>query len=167
MSQPDWKVVYTTDSEQLLIDKNGIYNPMLEIAEFTEDCSDETEGQLFQVVLEQFVQSGSRLRDRVNNFQPWFEDDMHDFSDCVANRSSYCKKCGRHVSRYLTMAAESVGMTAESLRDSFCSDDPVTLALAHSTVAGCHGYENYDTQPLTMTMRKLKERWNARESVNG
>jgi hypothetical protein len=55
--------------------------------------------------------------------------------------------------------AESVDWSAEELREAFTSEDPVKLALAYEILGGYHGFENLDSDPLSLTQEQVEKRY--------
>jgi len=54
----------------------------------------------------------------------------------------------------LDKVAESIGLSAQELKEQFCSDNPIIRARAYEAIGDYHGYENLDGYPLTFTNRK-------------
>jgi hypothetical protein len=64
---------------------------------------------------------------------------------------------------YLENIVEDTGVELEELIEAFCSDDPVERAEAYLRVADYHGYENFDSYPLTLTRAEVEERYHLQE----
>lgn len=85
--------------------------------------------------------------------RPWFEDQMHnsgrmDVHCVVAEHSAYCPTCGRWIMLHLSEAAACFDISADRLRQMFCSPRALVRGEAYSIVAGYHGWMNFDSYPV-------------------
>jgi hypothetical protein len=169
--QPEWEVVYTTDSEQLRVDKTGVYTPELEYADCVHEPNaaddwdeDKARYEVFTVQLDQLtLDERGRLVDCVDAngvaHAPWFEDDNHVTGCASTERDRYCETCRGWVSSNLSAVARSCGIDPAELRKQFCDPDPKVRTNAYSVVANYHGWNNFDDYPLELTGAELDERW--------
>ena len=158
MSQPAWKELCSTDYSRLLLDTTGVYPPELEVAQEISEDEENMRYELYRIPLERYELRESRLTDGYGH-RPWFENDFHKIAHGIHTDDRYCEPCGQWISRNLSGAASSADMDPDELRELFCSDDPIKLAQAYETVAGCHGYENFDSYPIELSRKELDERW--------
>jgi hypothetical protein len=59
----------------------------------------------------------------------------------------------------LGSVASYVGSSVRTLVDSLCSDDPCVRASVYQDLASYHGWQNFDSDPLELTLGELVERW--------
>lgn len=55
--------------------------------------------------------------------------------------------------------AESVSLSADELREMFTSEDPLELARAYEILGGYHGFENLDSDPLSLTHEQVEKQF--------
>jgi len=157
MSQPVWKVLYSTDCERVFIDETGVYSAEMEIAEKVFDAE---VGERFIVhrislarygVLPQtdmFEEGAAQLvpigYDPVTyphparDYAPWFGKDLPDI-------------------------AATCGTTVEELIEGLTSAEPGKLASAYRAISGHFGADNFDSYPLDMSEHALGRRWDMQD----
>ena len=59
----------------------------------------------------------------------------------------------------LAAVAASMGTTAPKIRTALCSKDPVKRFWAYQSIAGYHGYQNFDSYPLRLTEAEVNARY--------
>lgn len=128
MSQPEWKLLYSTDTEALYTDATGVYPPELEILEEINDAPASERFQVFRVTLDKRT-PGKPDDDGVT---PWFEGHPEWYDKDIPD------------------AARTCGQELAEVIEAFCSDDPRDLAYAYGVIAGHWGWQNFDHYPLTI-----------------
>lgn len=61
--------------------------------------------------------------------------------------------------RDLESVAEYVDTTPEALREALCSDDGIKRAEAYRSIYDYHGWDNGDSDPLTLTRTEARKRY--------
>jgi hypothetical protein len=150
--QPVWQLVANLgdrnpvdyDGYFILRDLTGVYPCEAEyLARYCDDPSGEDEDEdrgiwrAYRFPLERCTYIAGILSD--NRFHPehaaWFADDLED-------------------------VAHGIGADVDTLITDLCSEDPIDLAVAYQAIADYHGYENFDSYPLTFTSRReVEERY--------
>jgi len=64
----------------------------------------------------------------------------------------------------LDAVAESVGCEEEKLYEQLCSDDPVARSQAYISIAGYHGWFEFDQYPLRLSKREVHARYGMLDS---
>ncbi len=147
MSQPEWKLLFSTDYSALYTDTTGVYHPELVIAQEYETERGTTRWQVYRFSLERCYQvtdedgstfltdmdpTTANLPYPLTKYVPWFRDDI----------GSIAKSCG-------ATAAELVSL--------LCSDVPQELAQAYEMIGGYHGYANLDSEPSDWTESEMAD----------
>jgi hypothetical protein len=73
-------------------------------------------------------------RHPIHQYAPWFKSGLHSVAD-------------------------THGTTYQELIEAFCSDDGQKRAWAYRCVAEFHGWENFDSDPLTLKRSEVEERY--------
>jgi len=148
MSQPEWKLLWSTDCSALYEDTTGVYAPELAIAQ-TDDDTNITHVYRFsldrcelvrvpedndpRIVREYLVPYGfgsrTDLPHDISKYDEWFHKDL-----------------------------TSVAATCDhaSIREDLCSDDVNKRAHAYESIGGHHGYANLDSYPQEWTEHEFK-----------
>ena len=133
MSQPQWKLVYSTDYSALYVDETGEYSPELQIAQ-----GDDNEYEVFRFSLDQchmvypdgpmFPQSGflGSVDGKGEFHEEWFWDDLKSIAD-------------------------THGTTKRELVKALTSSDPKKLAWAYECIGGHWGFNEFDDYPQKWT----------------
>lgn len=131
MTQPNWRLVYTTDYSALYEDTTGVYAPELAIAEENEDGT----YQVFRFSVDQCALVGdllvlasiagrTDLPHPMPSYVEWFAKDLEDVAD-------------------------SISIPVDDLIDALCCADPGTRAEAYEAIGRYHGMINFDQYPDT------------------
>ena len=147
MSQPDWKLLWSTDDTAVFVDQTGTYDPEMVVAQEYETERGKTRFvvgrfslEQYQIVADYFGKHDYLVPakwDRswphpASDYEPWF-----------ANRlESVARSCGEDVS---------------DLIDNLTSDDPNDLARAYQDLVGYFGLENFDSSPDSMSEDEFNE----------
>lgn len=144
MTQPVWKLVYSTDYSALYIDETGVYPPELQIAQEIDDAPSAERFQVYRFPLERCWQvtldDGSTFLTDTDPdsesltgvaHKPWFSDSLGD-------------------------VARFVGSSTDDLVAALCCDDPATLACVYEAIGGYHGYDNLDSYPETWSEYEMQ-----------
>lgn len=59
----------------------------------------------------------------------------------------------------LSSVADSMDFEMSELRAGFCSDDPIVRAQSYICLAGYHGWHEFDSYPLSLTMHEVHQRY--------
>lgn len=142
--QPVWKFVANLGDANpldygglfLFVDETGAYPPELEKLEpNVEDCEDATY-TVWRITLDPCFLTDGVLSDNPyhKDHAAWFADDLHGNADCV-------------------------GIGHSDLVALFTSAEPIGRANAYVMVADYHGWDNFDSYPLTgLTRAEAAER---------
>lgn len=131
MTQPNWRLVYTTDYSALYEDTTGVYAPELSIAEENEDGT----YRVFRFSVDQCALVGDLL-----------------VLASIAGRTDLPHPMPSYVEWFakdLASVASSVGSTKEDLIEALCCADAGTRACAYEAIGGYHGMINFDQYPET------------------
>lgn len=137
MTQPSWKLVYSTDCTALYEDTTGVYAPELAVSE---DCGDGTY-QVFRFSVDQCALVGSYL-----------------VLASIATRTDLPHPMPSYVEWFakdLASVASSVGSSKEDLIEALCHADAGTRAAAYEAIGGYHGMINFDQYPETLTESQM------------
>ncbi len=121
-------------------DETGIYPEEMESLEVQNPDADDDSDLRYEVrrcVLERCTLTNGILSD--NQFHPehpaWFAGD-------------------------LAGVAANIGSTKEDLERMLCSEDPLERAEAYRAIGDYHGWDNFDSDPLTLTRAEAETRVN-------
>ena len=152
--QDEWKTLYQTDSEWLRVKKDGS-EPTLEVASEVETYEDDEGFEQHKFLLHRFD---------VERFKLVTDPDDYTKTYLVGER--YEKSWPHPLSSYeewfaddLESVAKSCGMSTLELATAFTSSDPKVRAEAYIAVAGYHGLDNFDGDPLEINEPELDKRW--------
>ena len=155
MAQPKWRVVYQTDYSTLFEDTTGVYPPELEVAEEYEGKRGKTRFLVFRVVLDRLKEVGGR--------GAYFRGQAT--KDSYVIPYAYDRSWSHPIESYKEWFSDSLGAVARSaggdrqdLVDALCSDDPRERAAAYQDIAGHHGWENFDSEPLDLSEAEFEKR---------
>jgi hypothetical protein len=146
--QPKWQLIANLgdatplDYGGLFVfrDETGVHPEEMELLEVQNPDADDDDlrYEVRRCVLERCTLTGGILSD--NSFHPehpaWFAAD-------------------------LAGVASAIGSTKEDLERLLCSEDPLERAEAYRAVADYHGWDNLDSDPLTLTRAEAEARVNA------
>ena len=147
--QPRWNTIYNTDYSRLLEDLSGVYDGELEIAQEVDDAPTKERFILYRFSLPQLevVRNGrlvtkniaesdrrGTLPHHISQYEEWFEKD-------------------------LAKAANSIGVDRAYLVRLLTSSDLRDRAEAYEIIGGYHGFDNFDSYPLTLSVAGLNKRW--------
>lgn len=138
MSQPEWKLLTSSDHFAIYTDTTGVYDPEIEVAD--EYFDGEPKWLIHRWPLERLKWATDDESNRylvpckydaswphpVHMYQEWFVED-------------------------LASVASSAGQSLAELQDALTSDNPMTLASVYMDIAGHHGADNFDSYPRTLT----------------
>ena len=153
MSQPEWEEIkeLSADTWRVYRDKTGVYVEELEWADEIEDASHDERFQVFRVTLDRLKmvedENGEPVMVPIRYEPSW--------SHAVSRyREWYDRKPGD-----LKGIADTAGRTVADMRAALCSESARDRAFAYMDIAGCHGWENFDSYPLRMSGWELNRRW--------
>lgn len=145
MSQPNWKLLNSLgDRGNVYVDTTGVYDPE---AEIWEDYEDER-GKLRFLVYRFSLERKSYYKGNVIPF------DFHKRHDLPHPIGSYTE----WFSKDLAKVASSAGTTRTALVRALTSDKPMDRLWAYESIAGYHGYENLDSDPLNLSEKEFEKR---------
>ena len=146
MSDPNWKLVYSTDTEALYIDATGEHDPQLAVLDEYETKRGTTRYYFYRFDLEKYkivhvTEDDTTTRYLVpvayeptwphaSQYVPWFYGDL----------KSITESCDH-----------------ASILEDLCSDDPRKLAHAYNSIGWYHGFHNFDEYPQDWTESEAKE----------
>lgn len=168
MSQPNWKQIAQLGDVNPIdhggyfvsIDETGVYDPEGEILEAPPECddvwddetgdySDSAKWTVWRFALERCTFENGVLSD--NQFHP-------DFPAWFAKPES--ERANRpQDTTYLSNVADCVGADVDQLRDDLCSEDVVARAQAYRSIGEYHGFDNFDSYPLSLNIVEVRERY--------
>ena len=155
MSQPQWKLVAQLGDVHpidyggcfVYVDETGVYDPEMEILDSPED--DACKWTIYRFDLPRCTWIDGILSD--NKFHP---DHAAWFAKPESERASRPQD-----STYLADVAQCCGQPEEDLQAMLCSEDPKERALAYLQIGQYHGFENFDSYPLTMNRAEVEARY--------
>lgn len=135
-TQPTWRISANLgDANPLdyggyfvMVDETGQYDPEAELLVPDDDDGEEKRWTVYRFVLEPCT-----------------------FTDGVLSDNAYHPESPAWFADSLDRIASSVGMEHHSLTKILCSDDPIDRAQAYRAVGDYHGWENFDSDPLTFS----------------
>lgn len=130
MSQPIWKLLWSTDTHALYTDESSEYDPELAILDEYETRRGTTRFYVYRVSLEGFKRANDTIVNEFGN-EPWFAGD-------------------------LAAVASTVDTTREDLLAALCSDEPSARAGAYQDIIGHFGTDEFDQYPLDLTESEVK-----------
>ncbi len=155
-TQPEWKLLYSTDYSALYVDLTGVHDPELMIADTVDDVDEDDidathavvyrftlwrccviteendDGTTTSFLCEQNQERAAELPHPLSSYRPWYE-------------------------RHLKSVADSIGSTVAELRADLCSDDPKVIASAYEAIGGHSGFDNFDSSPEEWTASEFAE----------
>lgn len=148
MSQPKWKVLWSTDYSRLLEDTTGAYDPELEIAqEYSEDDDRTTKFMLYCISIPKLklVPKGNKAYLVSDKYDESYPHPIESYEEWFVQG--------------LKKVATSAGMEEMELVDMLTSDDLTQRANGYETISGYYGPENFDSYPQNLTEKQLAKRW--------
>lgn len=145
MSQPKWKLLWSTDYSAVFVDETGVYEPEMEIAQEYERKG-KPRFQLYRFPLDK--QKAVRRNGRVyivpakwdetwshpiHQYEEWFIADLAD-------------------------VASFIDGTEDDLIEGLISDDVNDRAAAYESIGGYHGFDNLDQYPHDLSEREFDRR---------
>lgn len=145
MSQPKWKLLWSTDYSAVWLDETGVYDPEMEIAQEYER-NGKTRFQVYRFSLDK--QKAVR-REGVVYIVParWDETWPHPLPDYE-----------EWFIGDLARVASSIGATENEMIEALTSDDVNDRAGAYESIGGYHGFDNLDQYPQDLSERELERR---------
>lgn len=145
MSQPVWKLIANLGDVNpieyggyfIYVDKTGVYGPEAEL--LISPDSDNGKWGVYRFSLDKCTFINGILSD--NKFHP-------ELSAWFAKPTTY-----------LSNVANCVGGDVSGLIQWFCSDNPCERAMAYRCVGDYHGFENFDSYPLTLNHKEVLKRY--------
>lgn len=134
MSQPQWKLLTSTDHSAIFVDRTGVYGPEMVYGQEVDDEHYEVtrfELERFKVVRragKNFLVPFKWAPEWPHNtasYEPWFLDSL----DAVA---------------------ATVGRTKHEIIKDLTDSSPAVRARAYEDIGGHHGFNNFDHYPRTM-----------------
>ena len=156
MSQPDWKLIANLGDVNpidyggyfVYEDTTDVYPPEAELL-VSPDDDDSGEGwTVYRFCLDRCTLTPDANGELIlsdNSFHP-------DYPAWFAEPESRRRERPQDTC-YLSNVAELMGQTLEQLQADFCADDPRVRAQAYLSVGSYHGFENFDSYPLTFKKR--------------
>lgn len=147
--QPKWKLLANLgDSHPIdyggyfvYVDETGVYAPEAEL--LISPDSDDGAWEVYRWSLDRCTYQNGILSD--NKFHP---DKAAWFAKPESKRAERPQD-----TTYLSNVAECNDITEAELIEAFCSEDPLKLAFAYREVGEYHGFNNFDSYPLTFNSR--------------
>lgn len=159
MSQPVWKLIGQLGDVNPLDyggyfiyeDTTGVYDPEGELLIAPED--EDGEYKIYRFSLDRCTHINGILSD--NEFHP-------DKSAWWAGSEAE-KQARPQDTTYLSTICSTMDVTEEDLIRMFCSENPLERAHAYRLVGECHGFDNLDSYPLTMSRDEVEKRYHEGE----
>lgn len=147
MSQPKWKLLWSTDYSALFVDETDVYAPELQIAQEYETESGKTKFQIFRfsVDKQKEVRKGNTIYIVPEHYKETHPHPIHQYEEWFI--------------KDLKGVASSVGSSVEELLEQLTSDNPSTRSGAYEAIGGYHGFMNFDQYPETWTEKKMDKDW--------
>lgn len=153
MCQPDWEFVANLgdanpidhDGYFVYRDKTGVYTEEAELLVVVGDNEGEArEWKVYRFLLERCTWIDGVLSD--NEYHPetsaWFASTDREMTARPQDTTGFRE------------LANHYDLGVEELAAMFCSEDPIPRAIAYRYVGDYHGWENFDSYPLTFTHRR-------------
>lgn len=155
MSQPDWECIGQLGDKNpidhggywIFRDKTSVYPDEAELLITPDD--EDGEYTIYRFALDRCTYVNGVLSD--NKFHP-------DHAAWWAGTEEE-RRARPQDTTYLTNIADFIGMDVGELAADFCSEDALKRAMAYRSVGDFHGFENLDSDPLTMKCREVKARY--------
>lgn len=146
MSQPKWKLLWSTDYSALFVDETGVYDPEMMIAQESDDDG-KTKFQVFRfsVDKQKEVRKGNTIYVVPDRYDESWPHPIKVYEEW------YIKD--------LKKVANSVGGSVEELIEQLASDNPSTRSGAYESIGGYHGFMNFDQYPETWSEKKMDKDW--------
>lgn len=145
MSQPNWKLYQSLgDRGNVYVDTTGVYEPEAEIWEEYENERGKTRFLVYRFTLE-------RKSYYKGNIIPYGFHKRKDLPHPIGQYTEW-------YSKDLDRVARSSGTTRTDLVRALTSKDPMDRLWAYECIAGHHGYDNLDSDPLDLSEKELEER---------
>lgn len=141
-NQPNWKLIGNLGDVHFIehggflvyTDQTGVYEAEAVVIDSPED--DTGTWTIHRFILDRCTFINGILSD--NKFHPdhpaWFADSLKDVASCY-------------------------GQDVDSLIESLCSSDPLDRASAYQCIGGYHGWDNFDSYPLTFNRSEMDNRY--------
>lgn len=153
MSQPKWKLIANLGDVNpidyggyfIYIDETGVYDPEAELLIAPEDEDEDGNGEwtIYRFELERCTYIDGILSD--NRFHPelsaWFAQSPAERAERPQDTTN------------LANVASFIDSTEDALQTDLCSDDPIARAHAYRAIGDYHGFENFDSYPITLRNR--------------
>ncbi len=131
MTQPIWKLLYSTDTEALYQDETGVYDPELAVLDEYETKRGTSRYYEFRFPIPKCVLADASLPQSCfpamtdeNGHVEWFSSDL----------ASVANSCDH-----------------PTIAHDLCSDDPKVRARAYASIGWYHGFDNFDSEPQDLT----------------
>lgn len=155
MSQPKWKCVAQLGDKNpvdhggffVLIDTTGVHTPQVELLESPDD--DEGEWMVYRFDLDRCTYIDGVLSD--NPFHPthpaWFA------------KPENHRAARPQDTTYLSNVCRTMDIEESELVRLLCSENPVERAQGYRCIGQYHGWDNFDSYPLTMKRGEVNRRY--------
>lgn len=132
----------------IFIDEKNEYQPEAALLQAENPNDENTTYTVYRFSLEKCTYQNEILSD--NNFHPeisaWWAKSEKERQDRPQDRT------------YLKNVADYADYPEEQMIADFCSDDPIKRAEAYRAIGEYHGFDNFDSYPLTGLSRKEVEK---------
>lgn len=158
MSQPSWKFVTNLGDSSpleyggyfLYEDTTGAYGFEAELLEEpTERELDDARWTVRHVCLDrcklQRSEDGASVYLVSHRYEPCWPHPLASYAEWFA--------------RDLDGVASAIGSTREELEEQLCSEDGALRAQAYRAIADTHGWDNFDSEPLSLTLAEVEKRY--------
>lgn len=141
-----WREVWSTDYYRILVDRSGVYAPVAEVADEDED---KNVFVLFRFDLDSFfAKRDDASIVAVGGMVIWPNGEEYFHAEWFSGS--------------LGSVADSIGCDVIDLQEAFCQNESLPrLFWAYESVAGYHGWENFDSYPIELTEFQLDMRWSS------
>lgn len=156
-NQPKWKAIAQLGDVNpidyggfwVLRDTTGVYCEEAELLVTPEDEDEDGTYTVYRLILERCTLTDGILSDNKH----------HPLKNAWFAKPEEQRKQRPQDSTYLSCVAASCGIDVDELTSQLCSSDAIERAQAYRCIGEYHGFENFDSYPLTLSRSECRKRY--------